>query len=93
MTKFFRGLYSMDYQANGLLSCHGKSFVIPNLDKDSLLLSASNKEIRRVVFSMAPLKAPRLMDSRLNFICLIGIVLVILFVRSFGKSYEETIRS
>ncbi|PPD71110.1 hypothetical protein GOBAR_DD32010 [Gossypium barbadense] len=62
--KFFRYLYSMDYSVNGLLSCHSKFPIISMVDMDSLLLTTSDEEIRRAVFSMAPLKAPG--DDKFN---------------------------
>lgn len=49
----------MDYQDSGFLPFHGKFLVIPNLDRDNLLLSTFNEEIRRAVFSMAPMMCSR----------------------------------
>ncbi|KAH1073227.1 hypothetical protein J1N35_025555 [Gossypium stocksii] len=56
--EFFRDLYSMDYLVNGLLPYHSKFPIILMVDMDSLLLTTSDEEIYRAVFSMAPLKTP-----------------------------------
>lgn len=56
---YFKTLFTLEYSTNGRLNSHGKFPLLPQEDIECLLLNISNDEIRRAVFSMTPLKAPR----------------------------------
>lgn len=58
VVSFFQALFTVDYEVRGNLSCSVVFPVVSTEDLGSLLLVASNEEVRRAVFSMAPLKAP-----------------------------------
>lgn len=55
---FFVDLYKMDYLTNGSLNSSHSFPTIDVCDMNSLLAIATDDEIRKVVFSMVPLKAP-----------------------------------
>lgn len=54
---FFMGIYSMDYKISGVFPCRNMFLVLPVEEMNSLLNVASNEEIHKAVFGMAPLKA------------------------------------
>lgn len=64
---FFMDLYSMDYHIRGSLYCKCSFPSLDSSEFSSLLAGASNEEIRRAVFSMAPLKAPGLDGFQASF--------------------------
>lgn len=67
MVSFFKALFTMDYEVRGTLPYHG-NFSVLSFDKiGALLFVALDEEIRRAIFSMAPLKAPRVDGFQLNF--------------------------
>lgn len=57
---FFKDLYLTSYAVAGVLPCHGAFPEIDSIEKESLINFASNEKINRAIFSMSPLKAPRL---------------------------------
>ncbi|PPE02817.1 hypothetical protein GOBAR_DD00130 [Gossypium barbadense] len=57
--EFFNKLYNTNYSISGVLYFRGKFPLLSNDETSSLLLGASDEEVRRAVFGMAPLRAPR----------------------------------
>lgn len=55
---FLKQLYTAGNHVDGVFPCRGYFPSLSMVDKESLLLEASNEEIRRSSFSMSPLKAP-----------------------------------
>lgn len=55
---FFKECYTMDYLVSDSLPCRDNFPLLSRDEMSNLLLVAFNKEIRRAVFDMAPLKAP-----------------------------------
>lgn len=58
MVNYFKDLYATEYPINGYPPSQGMFPLIPTDDMECLMLSISDDEIRRAVFSMAPLKVP-----------------------------------
>lgn len=64
---FFSKLYSINYFVSGVLPCHGAFPSITQVARDRLSTIVSIDEIRRAIFGMSPLKAPRLDGFHLKF--------------------------
>ncbi|KAK5812892.1 hypothetical protein PVK06_028336 [Gossypium arboreum] len=53
----------MDYVTSGVFPCRGKFLVLSCDETRALILVVLDEEVRRTVFSMAPLKAPASRDQ------------------------------
>lgn len=64
---FFSKLYTMDYQVSGELSSLYNFPTLLDDELQNLFCMVTGEEVRKAVFSMAPLKAPRVEGFHANF--------------------------